>query len=66
LENSSAFAVHNLSDRQRTVRLELDDEEFDRALEMFDDRTYERPTGRELCLDPYGYRWFRIQPPLLP
>ncbi|MEX2542492.1 MAG: alpha-amylase family glycosyl hydrolase, partial [Trueperaceae bacterium] len=67
LENSLSFAVHNLTGEERTARLELSDEELDAALEMFSDNSYERlvPAKKELTLAPYGFRWFRIQKPLL-
>jgi maltose alpha-D-glucosyltransferase/alpha-amylase len=66
VEDSCALAVHNLCDEARTVCLDLSDDEFDGALEMFSDQNYERPDRRALRLEPYGYRWFRIQPPILP
>jgi maltose alpha-D-glucosyltransferase/alpha-amylase len=67
LENSAAFALHNLTGQEHTVRLRLDRERLDLALEMFSDRTYDRlkPGECELKLGPYGFRWFRIQPPLM-
>lgn len=60
--NSSAIAVHNLSDRKKKLKLNLDREELDLAMEMFADGRYRQlnqETG-ELELNPYGYRWFRV------
>jgi hypothetical protein len=67
LEDSLAIAVHNLSGEQREARLDLPREQLDLALEMFSDRAYERlqPEKSDLRIGPYGFRWFRIQPPLL-
>ena len=64
--DSSAVAVHNLADEPRRVRLALEPDELDLALEMFSDRRYERldQSEGEVELGPYGFRWFRVQPPL--
>lgn len=59
-KNGYAFAVHNFSDRDATVKLELDKHLLEHLIEYFADKEYETyPNGNEMTLGPYGYRWFR-------
>ncbi|MBW8855450.1 MAG: hypothetical protein JF604_14260, partial [Bradyrhizobium sp.] len=59
---NTTIALHNLGDQPSEVRLDLETGEAERLTEVFANRTYD--TGRcEVCaLDPFGYRWFRLDP----
>jgi hypothetical protein len=51
--------VHNLSDRPVCIHLRMS--EPDPMIELLGDKPYELIDGdREISLEPYGYRWFRI------
>ena len=52
------MAVHNLTDRPVTVKLE---KPFEHLIEYFGDQPYEAINGEsmELNIGPFGYRWFR-------
>jgi maltose alpha-D-glucosyltransferase/alpha-amylase len=57
------LALHNLSDRRRTVELGRQPGTEGEPLEMFADQAYE-PVGSELKgvkLAGYGYRWIRLR-----
>ncbi|MDQ1415657.1 MAG: maltose alpha-D-glucosyltransferase / alpha-amylase [Acidimicrobiaceae bacterium] len=57
------LALHNLSDRRRTVELGRQPGAEGEPLEMFADQAYE-PVGSELKgvkLAGYGYRWIRLR-----
>lgn len=58
----TAVAVHNLSDQERTIRLDLGDRGAGPIREKLGNREYDAPTGEPLdvTLDGYGFRWFRI------
>ncbi|MFD1079561.1 hypothetical protein, partial [Longispora fulva] len=53
------IAIHNFSDQEQTVKLELDEPE--NFTEIFGDKKYNDfdPASQEIKLSPYGYRWFR-------
>ncbi|MGI8643239.1 MAG: alpha-amylase family protein, partial [Thermomicrobiales bacterium] len=62
-DRSTVVAVHNLSDQSQTVKLDLSELEA-RCLEDLLNRdgntiTSDKP---EIDLDPYGYRWLRVEP----
>jgi len=57
------LALHNLSDRKRTVDLGQQPGQDGVPVEMFGDRAYE-PVGADLAgieLAGYGYRWIRLR-----
>ena len=58
-KNGYAFAVHNFSDQEVVIDLELDHKEH--LIEYFADKEYQSYPGlkNEMNLSPYGYRWFR-------
>lgn len=53
------IAIHNFSEKEVNVRLELEDAE--NLAEVFGDKKYKRfdPDKQEIILSPYGYRWLR-------
>jgi maltose alpha-D-glucosyltransferase/alpha-amylase len=55
-------AVHNLSGEPKKARLDLTEEGARRVTEVIGDHPYEDLPGTspDLKLEPYGYRWFRI------
>lgn len=58
----TVFALHNLSDRQCTVTVPLDDGHGQSVSELIADQQY-GPVQRDPFraeLGPYGYRWFRL------
>lgn len=56
-EKGLGIALHNFSQEEVTVKLELDDTED--ILDVFGDKRYEAfdTQTREITLSPYGYRW---------
>ncbi|HEX3129665.1 MAG TPA: alpha-amylase family protein [Thermoanaerobaculia bacterium] len=56
----AVVAVHNLGDRPACVRLQMK-EDPQPMIELLGDKPYEMiDASREIGLEPYGYRWFRI------
>jgi maltose alpha-D-glucosyltransferase/alpha-amylase len=55
-------AVHNLSKEPCTVTLKLGDDDSKHLTELLGDQTYEQlqDASREVQLEGYGYRWFRV------
>lgn len=55
-------AVHNLSREPREIRLDLTDHGARNVIELLGDHPYEDMPGaaHDLELEPYGYRWFRV------
>jgi maltose alpha-D-glucosyltransferase/alpha-amylase len=55
-------AVHNLSGEPKKTRLDLTDHGAHRVIELLGDHPYEELAGskHDLELEPYGYRWFRV------
>jgi maltose alpha-D-glucosyltransferase/alpha-amylase len=51
------YAVHNLSDQPRTVRLSLPPE----CDELFSDADYGPARDGQMTLSPYGFRWLRAR-----
>jgi maltose alpha-D-glucosyltransferase/alpha-amylase len=63
--NVAFVAVHNFSDKTRTVHLDV---RTDDAGEMFDvfDQNHSRADAsgqHRVRLQPYGHRWFRVGAP---
>jgi maltose alpha-D-glucosyltransferase/alpha-amylase len=60
LQNKAVLAVHNLSNQSCTATLKSN---LDRQLvDLFGDRQYEPLQGSQsISLEPYGYRWFRLE-----
>jgi maltose alpha-D-glucosyltransferase/alpha-amylase len=56
-----AFALHNFSDSEVTIELDLVKDKVEHLIEYFADQEYAPYPGniKELKLGPYGYRWFR-------
>lgn len=54
-----ALAIHNFSDKEKTVKLQLDESET--FTDIYGDRKYEKfdPETQELKIAPHGYRWLR-------
>jgi maltose alpha-D-glucosyltransferase/alpha-amylase len=59
----SAILLHNLDDKLCKVAIDLNDDEAGHLTDLFGNRVYPSETGarRVIELDPYGYRWFRVQ-----
>ena len=55
-------AVHNLSGEPKTAKLDLTDHGAQGVIEILGDHPYEEIKGStyDLELEPYGYRWFRV------
>lgn len=60
-KNGYAFAVHNFSDKEITIKPELDKQQQEHLIEHFSDKEYDDYPGKknEMTVGPYGYRWFR-------
>jgi maltose alpha-D-glucosyltransferase/alpha-amylase len=60
-KNGHAFALHNLSDQERYVGLDLKENQSEHLIEHFADQQYEAfaPEAKKVKLGPFGYRWFR-------
>jgi maltose alpha-D-glucosyltransferase / alpha-amylase len=61
-KNGYAIAVHNFSDRECAIRLELKKEsKVEHLIECFSDQQYDtvQDVNHELRIGPFGYRWFR-------
>jgi maltose alpha-D-glucosyltransferase / alpha-amylase len=57
----TVVAVHNLADRPAAVRLDLEEQGREKLVELLGDQPYKLVgPHEEICLEPYGYRWFRI------
>ena len=58
-EKGVAVAVHNMSNEEVKIILEVDEEL--ELIDVFGDRKYEviDPNTREIRLSPYGYRWLK-------
>lgn len=58
--NGCSIAVHNLSEKECTIKLELPEGDL-HLVELFGNEKYEQfdPKTGELTLSPFGYRWFR-------
>jgi len=59
-DDDRSITVHNLGSRKKRVRVEATDGAFD----LFANRRYEAPSGDEVEVDAFGYRWLR--PPSKP
>ncbi len=57
--NYALITLHNLADREATVRLDLPDVRLAPLLAEHDDRT-PRSAAEPLTLGPYGFRWMRL------
>ncbi|MBW4693274.1 MAG: alpha-amylase family protein [Lyngbya sp. HA4199-MV5] len=55
-------AVHNLSSKPCTVTLQLKDDDSKHLIELLEDQSYDllEDASREVHLEGYGYRWFRV------
>ena len=60
-KNGYAVAVHNMSDRDCSITLDLKQKGIDHLIECFADQQYEsfEGNGSSLKIAAYGYRWFR-------
>jgi maltose alpha-D-glucosyltransferase/alpha-amylase len=56
-------AVHNLSGEPKTARVDLTKHGACRVIEIIGDHPYDVLEGgaQDLELEPYGYRWFRVE-----
>lgn len=63
-KNGLSIAVHNLSDKPCTVKLDIKEEYRKHLVECFADKKYDADglEKREMHLSPFGYRWFRKSP----
>jgi maltose alpha-D-glucosyltransferase/alpha-amylase len=61
-EGRVVLAVHNLSRRPGTAKLDLPAGELAALHEILSDSDYAPPDGKspEIQLEGYGYRWFRL------
>jgi maltose alpha-D-glucosyltransferase / alpha-amylase len=60
LQNQTVLTVHNLSNQACTVSLKFNSSRH--LVDLFADRQYEPLQGSQpIALDPYGYRWFRVE-----
>lgn len=60
-KNGYAVAVHNFSDQECVITLNLKEDIAEHIIECFADQQYElfNHADKQLKLNPYGYRWFR-------
>jgi glycosidase len=59
IDQRAVLAVHNLSNQPCTATLKID---LDRSLiELFSDHPYEPLSSPSISLEPFGYRWFRVE-----
>jgi maltose alpha-D-glucosyltransferase/alpha-amylase len=60
-KNGYAVAVHNFSDRECNVKLEITKEKGQHLIECFSDQHYDPldESNLEFKIGPFGYRWFR-------
>lgn len=60
-KNGFAMAIHNFTDADCTIELDLKKDQSEHLIEYFADREYEIYSrgSTQLKLGPYGYRWFR-------
>ena len=62
--NNSVLALHNLAGEAREVEFAtgLKEDGGDRLISLLsDDHSNRLPNGKyRVCLEPYGYRWFRV------
>jgi maltose alpha-D-glucosyltransferase / alpha-amylase len=65
-EGRVVLAVHNLGDQACEVELDLDLLERRHLVDLLGDERYEAVPkgGFAVHLEPYGYRWFRVEPPM--
>lgn len=63
-DSKSIIIARNLDDEQRQFDLGLDDCAKCELVELFGNKIYDdsKIEGRIVNLDPYGYRWFRVDP----
>lgn len=61
-ENRTVVAVHNMAKEPCTVTLDLEGDDEKHLIELLGDYPYQPLTGasREIHLESYGYRWFRV------
>ncbi|MEX2336646.1 MAG: alpha-amylase family protein [Fulvivirga sp.] len=63
LENEIALAVHNLSEEEVTVEINLGDDNVKRLVHCFGDKVYDLLEDQQekwkIMLSPFGYRWFQ-------
>jgi maltose alpha-D-glucosyltransferase/alpha-amylase len=61
-DEGTVAAVHNLSGEPKVANLDLTDHGAQGVFEILGDHPYEEMKGgkHELKLEPYGYRWFRV------
>lgn len=60
LEEEVAVALHNLTEEEVTVEIDLKEHEVKRLVDVFGDADYGLPNGgRTLKLNPLGYRWLQ-------
>lgn len=62
-KNNLVVTVHNLSESEQTVRLDLDDQMGRRMDNLLEDEPARLidTSYPEIELEPYGYRWYRIK-----
>lgn len=60
VEEEIAIALHNLSEEEVTIDLDLGDKKVQRLVDVFGDADYGFLNGgRKIQLNPFGYRWFQ-------
>lgn len=60
LERNIAVALHNLTEEEVTIQLNLGNDEAERLVDVFGDDNYDiLDKERKLKLNPYGYRWLQ-------
>jgi maltose alpha-D-glucosyltransferase/alpha-amylase len=60
-KNGVALAIHNLSDKECSVVLELKTGQAEHLIEYFSDQVYDgfNVETKKMKVGPFGYRWFR-------
>jgi hypothetical protein len=54
-------AVHNLSGEAKQTKLDFSEHGSRRIIDLLGDHAYEEvPDAEVLEMEPYGYRWFRL------
>lgn len=60
LGNEVGIAIHNLTEKEVTIELELGENEVKRLVDVFGDANYDLlKESRKVTLNPLGYRWFQ-------
>ncbi|MBA2745261.1 MAG: alpha-amylase family protein [Flavisolibacter sp.] len=60
-KNEKIYFIHNLSDQHINCNLIESGIEKGEVFDVFSDREFNNDTEQEMCINSYGYRWFRVE-----